>query len=88
MIAEAREYRAATKLGESLHRLYFSWYKTQGLTPDHLVEVDPQDSVSCSICGRRIAISRSYDASPVSNGRCCRHCSYVVVMPARLAGES
>lgn len=88
MIADARDHRAATKLGESLFRLYLDWCQTQGLTPDHLAVVDPQDAISCRICGKLISRSRSYDAAPVSNGRCCRHCKYVVVTPARLAGNT
>jgi hypothetical protein len=37
---------------------------------------------SCVVCTQHLPDNKSFNAQPVTEGRCCAKCYYVVVIPA------
>jgi hypothetical protein len=43
-----------------------------------------EEFINCSICGKPIHPSYSNNAEPINSGRCCSHCNFTIVVPARI----
>ena len=46
--------------------------------------------ITCSICGNKIEVEPTgwiygHNAAPVTNGRCCSACNYLIVIPVRMS---
>jgi len=40
--------------------------------------------MKCVICGTQIEDKTSHNAEPVKNGRCCKICNTLIVIPERM----